>query len=471
MNQIDETIVLSWFEKLCAIPHGSGNTAGISQFCVDFATERGLAVCRDEAGNVIIRKDATNDSKEPVILQAHLDMVCEKLPDKEFDFTKDSLVLLREGDMLTADGTTLGADNGIAVAMILTILDAKDIVHPPIEAVFTVDEEIGMLGADALDCSVLSGKRLLNLDSDEEGTLIAGCAGGIRVDCKKKIGQVPCDGILTTITAEGMLGGHSGVEIHKERANANCVLIRFLNQLKLPFSIVSLCGGERDNVIASNATAEILIHPDFTEELSKEVTRFSELLKSEYAVSDPDICLRVVFGNQSSKKVFAETKQMLAFLNALPGGVQNRNVALEMVETSLNMGVLSCKDGELHAGFAVRSAIASRLDMVCEKIKSLCTLAGIEYSSTGRYPAWEYRKDSFLRDTCVKAYQRVYGEEPKVETIHAGLECGLFYERIPGLDAISFGPALYDIHSPQERVSISSVGRTWNLLLKILEDL
>lgn len=465
----------SYFEELAAIPHGSGNTKAISDYCVEFAKARGLEYYQDEYNNVIIIKPASEgyESSPAVIIQGHLDMVCEKLPDTDIDMSKEGLRLAADGDFIYAEGTTLGGDDGIAVAYALAILNSDTLEHPRIEAVFTVDEEIGMLGAAAIDLSMLRGRRLLNVDSEAEGVLTISCAGGATAECTVPVNRIKEEKDIYKITLKNLAGGHSGIEIDKFRANANVLMGRFLYalSLRMEYKLAALAGGQKDNAIPSSSEAEIAVNSDDVDVLLNTVSEYSEIFKNECSEADSGLVFEAAFEKSGSADVLDEksTKKVIAFLLNLPNGIQSMSRHIEkLVQTSLNCGVLMLGRSSVTAVFSVRSSVETEKYALIEKLKSLTEFAGGEISVKGDYPAWEYRKNSPLRELMTEIYKEQYGEEPKIEAVHAGLECGIFCGKLEGLDAVSFGPDLLDIHTPNERMSISSAERVWKYIAEIL---
>lgn len=470
--------VFYYFEELSKIPRGSGNTKQVSDYCVEFAKEQGLRWIQDEKNNVIIFKDGSKgrEAEEPVILQGHLDMVCEKNMDCDHDFTKDGLRLMTEGDMIWADRTTLGGDDGIAIAYAMAILESKELSHPPIEAVFTVDEEIGLLGAGALDTSPLKGKRTLNIDSEEEGVLLTSCAGGVNCTCLLPMKyEEKTDKCTMEVTITGLLGGHSGTEIHKGRCNANKLMGRLLFTLsqKLPYDVAALNGGLQDNAIPREATALLVFEPDFAEDMKKEIEEFVRVIKAELGSKEPDFRIDTakLQVEESIMVLTPSSKQMAVFLLVqMPNGVQEMSGEIEgLVETSLNVGIMRLNEEEFRLESALRSSVGTAKEALRDKVAYLTEFLGGECLARGAYPAWEFKRDSQFRETCVEAFKQVYGKEPEIRALHAGLECGVLADKIEGFDAISMGPDIFDIHTPQERMSIASVQRTWEYILKILE--
>lgn len=460
--------VFHYFEAISAIPRGSGNTRAVSDYCVHFAKEHGLEVVQDKLGNVIIKKDASKgfENHPAVILQGHLDMVCEKEPGLDFDFLKDGLRLRIDGDLLSAEGTTLGADDGIAVAMILAALEDETLSHPPIEAVFTIDEETGMDGAEALDVALLNGSTLINLDSGEEGVLTVGCAGGAKVDMFLPLDKEKNSAKCKKITVSGLLGGHSGIDINKGRLNADKLMTSFLLSLPFEFSLVSICGGFKDNVIP-NACECIIATEDDVEKAAAAFVKENTVptdsgleIKTEEAKT-AEVCFS-----------FDSTKKLLDFLNALPCGVASMSADMVgLVQSSSNIGILNTEENGVVCVMSVRSSVAAEKQQLLDRIKAEAQRSGARINTHGHYPAWEYRKESRLRETMVSVFKEMYGKEPQVETVHAGLECGLFSQKFKNFDAVSMGPDMWDIHTVNERLSISSTERTYNYLCKCLKEL
>lgn len=469
--------VFRFFEDICGIPHISYHEKEISDYCVAFAKERGLYWEQDELGNVIIIKEATPGYEEvdPVIIQGHLDMVGDKVPGCEIDMEKESIRIMVEGDMITANGTTLGADNGIAVAYGLALLDSTEIAHPRLEVVLTVSEEVGLEGATAIDLSSCKAKRLINIDSEEEGVFTVGCAGGLRVDCSVPIEKVQASGRWCELTTSGFLGGHSGIEIDRGRINGNVVMGRFFLYLKnyMSYQIVSMEGGVKDNVIPKNAKVGFVIEDADRDTLEQCLKQFNEILNIEYGTSDPEAKLVLEMKDTQTCDVLssASEKKLLVMLTGMPNGVQTMSPDLKgLVETSLNMGVVTVSDEKIHASFALRSSHESAKMYLAEVLKQMTEILGGEVSYHGIYPGWPYERNSKLRELCKKKYQEQYGKEPVVEVIHAGLECGILSSKIEGLDCISIGPNLYDVHTPDERVSIASVARVWEYIKAVLAE-
>ena len=483
LSSLEPHKVFEYFEEICSIPHGSSNTKKISDYLVTFAREHDLRYIKDQSNNVIIFKDGTPgyEASAPVMLQGHMDMVCEKDKDCNIDFERDGLELVLKDGIISANGTTLGGDDGIAVAYALAILDSSDIPHPPLEAVFTVDEEIGMLGAAAIDCSPLKSKIMLNLDSEDEGYLLVSCAGGVTAASHIPVSFIPAaDKTLMSINISGLLGGHSGVEIDKNRANANILFGRILYTLnrKLSFNLVSIEGGLKDNAIVKTAVAVIAVNESDIQTVKDCVSHMEDLFKHEYVVSDPDIKVAAEITDSSSEAAANDmmdnisTNRVIAALVNMPYGIQGMSSNIEgLVESSLNLGILKTTDTEVVLSYCVRSSIASRKQEMLDKITSLTELLSGYVTLTGDYPAWEYRQDSPLKDLMKDIFTEQYGREPVIQALHAGVECGLFAGKIPDLDSVSFGPDMKDIHTTNESMDVESVKRTWEYTLEILKRL
>lgn len=475
LGHLEPQKVFQFFEEICNIPHGSGNIDKISEYLVDFAKERNLEYYQDSIKNVIIIKEATAgyEKKEPIMLQGHMDMVAVKKPESDIDMAVEGLRLKIDGDSIYAKDTSLGGDDGIAVAYELALLDAGNLSHPRLECVFTVDEEVGLNGAAAIDLSVCKAKRMINLDSEEEGIFLTGCAGGMRVDCCLPFQREKKDGALCEVHIGGLSGGHSGAEIHKGRANSNVLMGRFLVHAgkKVGMSIVKMEGGLADNAIPRETKMQVVVAD--VEALSAEVSEFERILKTEYATKDAGVFVKTVVKEVGTFDVVTEedSRKIGNLIFLYPSGVQSMSSDVEgLVETSLNMGLLSMKEDRINMGFSLRSSIESAKYMLEEKLYALTESFGGNCKSTGDYPGWAYRVESPLRDSMAEIYTEMFGREPKIEAIHAGLECGFFLGKRPELDCVSIGPDMKDIHTTEETMSISSVKRTWEFLLKVLEQ-
>lgn len=477
LNEIEPKEVFKYFEEISGIPHGSSNTKKISDYCVEFAKKNGLRYIQDKKNNIIIFKDGTlgYEKSKPVIIQGHLDMVCEKNSNLNIDMENQGLELMVEGDMIKAVGTTLGGDDGIAVAYGLAILASKDIPHPPLEVIFTVDEEIGMLGAAFIDCSELKSNIMLNIDSEEEGILLVSCAGGVTVTCNIPIERKSSKGKVISIIVTGLQGGHSGVEIDKGRANSNQLMGRILEEMSedIEFNIIDINGGKKDNAIPKETVARIMISDKDVEKAYSIIEDCERVFKEEYLENDKDITIlkQESFDNAMIMSDNCTTKVIQALLK-LPEGVIKMSEDIQgLVQTSLNMGILVTKENMVTMSFSVRSSVGEEKEILVNQIKNIIEDLGGNIECTGNYPAWEYKKDSDLRRLMVDIYREQTGKEAEVQAIHAGVECGLFAGKISNLDCVSFGPDIFDIHTTKERLSISSVERTWKYLLEILRSL
>ena len=462
--------VFSYFLEISKIPHGSGNTAPIADYLVDFAKKRNLEYYRDEKDNVIIKKKATKgyEARPTVIIQGHTDMVAEKLPDSEKDMLTEGLDVYRDGDFLRAHGTTLGGDDGVAVAYALALLDSDKISHPNLETLFTSDEEIGLLGAGALDASKLDGKIMINVDSDDEGIFTVGCAGGVRTDITLPVSYEKCDGRKYKLTVSGLLGGHSGVEIDKGRANAIKLIAKTLANVS-DIRIASIYGGNADNAIPRECVCCFISNTDV-----EAVVRAAEKqYKEEYKNTDGGIVLTLeecdFAGNILDKK---STDTILSIINTTKSGVITMSREIEgLPESSENIGIVRIETGIFHMTVSVRSAKSEEKAKLVKILNSTAKENGAEFSTRGDYPAWEYKADSHIRDIACRVFYEMYGKEAKVITIHAGLECGIFSDKIEGLDCISLGPDNYDIHTTEEHLSISSTARVWDYLINVLKEI
>ena len=473
LEHLEPGRVFHFFEEMCAIPHGSRNTKAISDWCVAFAKERGLEYHQDESNNVIIIKEAAPgyENVQPVILQGHLDMVCEKAAGCTKDMNCEGLDLAIDGDFVYAKGTTLGGDDGIAVAMAMAILDDKDLPAPRIEAVFTTDEEIGLLGAAAMDVSPLKGRKMINMDSEAEGIFTVSCAGGNTTACILPIARAPFEGAAFTVTVGGLTGGHSGAEIDKGRANSNMLMGRMLYAAaqRTGLRILSVNGGLKDNAIPVETRALVAVSD--AQALQDVVREMEGIFTNEYHVTDPTLFLKAEPAQQELVPMDEEsTGKVICMLTCLPNGIYAMSAEIPgLVQTSLNMGILVTEEAEVRASYSVRSSVDSQKQMLKDRLACLTAMLGGRVEFTGEYTGWQYQEHSPLRELMVEVFQEQYGKDPKVEAIHAGLECGLFAGKMPGLDCVSIGPDLFEIHTPRERMSISSVQRIWKFLLEVLK--
>lgn len=466
--------VFRLFEEISSIPRGSGDMKRIADYCVSFAEKRGLSFVRDGADNVVIFKSASEgyEKAETVILQGHLDMVCQKTEESEIDFLSDGLDLFVDGDFVRAKGTTLGADNGIAVAMVLAILDSDDLSHPPLEAVFTTDEEIGMIGALKLDMSALKGKKMINLDAEEDGILTVSCAGGSDFLITAPVERKEEKGTLIEITFRGLKGGHSGVEIHDGRVNADILAGRFLNHMKncISFDLICVDGGDKGNAIPNVCRLSVLTKEK--DAFVNETEKYLEIIKKEISEREPYFEYFVNANEEKTANVLTEEakdKIIFALVSALNGVVEMSKEIEGLVETSLNLGVLKTEEEKITLHFTLRSNKKSALIFLEEKLKTFSVFLGFESETFGHYPPWEYRGDSALQQIYKECFMEQNGYEPRFEAIHAGLECGVFASAIENLDCVAMGPQLFDVHTVNEKLSISSTERTFKLVVKMLE--
>ena len=438
LNELEPKEVFRFFEEISAIPRGSRDTKRISDYLVAFAKERDLKVIQDEVNNVIIFQPGTPgyEESEPVILQGHMDMVCEKTSESTHDFENDGLELYVEDGFLKAKDTTLGGDDGVAVAMALALLDSREIPHPPIEAVFTVDEELGMEGAEAIDLTVLKGKKLINLDSEEEKTLTVGCAGGVRYQGLIPVEKETASGDEIKITIQGLLGGHSGEEIHRQRGNANKMMARLLYHIaeEKSYRLSEIYGGSKDNVIAMEAHASLVAAPEDTEQILAMIRNMEDVWNAEFMGEEPGLTVKT------------ET------------------------EKNADTVVLSMKENGVEAAFLIRSAVDSRKQQVLEEVDAVTKAFGGTGTISSAYQAWQYKPKSELRPVMIEAYKEIYGKEPEICIIHGGLECGIFLGKRPDLDCVSCGPDVLDIHSYNERLDIASTQRSWEFLKLVLKN-
>ena len=477
LSNLEPASVFYYFEEICSIPHTSHHEKALSDYCVQFAKAHGLACRQDEMGNVLIKAPATPGyEKEPgLILQGHLDMVGDKTADCPLDLEKDAIHPVVDGGYVCAEGTTLGGDDGIAVAMALAVLDAKDLAHPRLECLFTIDEETGMDGAVGFDASILQGKRLLNIDSEEEGILTVSCAGGAHAAVRIPMTANECALDSAEIRISGLKGGHSGAEIDKGRANATITLGRVLQALvdKLEVRLVSAEGGLKDNAIPNAARAVIALEDGKLPRAQEICAELQDTFRREYAAADPDVTVTFTPGTVASQALtLRDTKKVCCFLGLYPNGIESMSMDIPgLVQTSCNLGIFKVNGSGLEGSGSVRSSIASRKQLLLRRIGLLAEGLDGTLCVSGEYPAWEYRRESHLRDVMCKVYKDQCGQDMKVEAIHAGLECGLFCGKIPGLDAVSFGPNLYDIHTVKEHMSISSVQRVYAYLCAVLQAL
>ena len=472
---LEPASVFGFFEEICAIPHGSRNEKFISDYLVSFAKERGLRYIQDSVNNVIIFQEGTcgYENHEPVIIQGHMDMVCEKDESCPIDMATEGLDVTHDARCVFAKGTTLGGDDGIAVAYALALLDDTSIPHPPLEVVITTDEEVGMLGASAIDLSMLKGRTLINIDSEDEGIFTVSCAGGARATLALPEVRRSVYGPCIRLVVDGLKGGHSGVEINQNRANANKVMGEFMRRIQelMPLCLTSFTGGSKDNAIPRSCQANLVAMGIGLDRINGIAEQLQAEIREQY--DEPDATVQAfdvdALGGNALTSEF--TSKVISLLCAVPNGVQKMSAEIEgLVQTSLNLGIAKL-GSTMNLTFSVRSSVNAEKVALLQQLRDLATEYGAEYSQMGDYPAWEYRADSKLRDLMVETYARMFGAEPKVVAIHAGLECGLLSEKLPGLDCVSIGPQMHDIHTSREKLEIASTERTWNFLLEVLKAL
>lgn len=472
--------VFYYFNEITKIPRCSYDEKRISDYLAQTGRNLGLVVIQDEALNVIIKKPASKgyENRPVVVLQGHMDMVCEKSDDSDFDFSKDPIDISVEGDFIMAKETTLGADNGIAVAMCLAILESKDIKHPPLEVLITSNEESGMTGAGKLDPSNINGRILINIDSEEEGTILVSCAGGERdiISIPLETEEFSKGKKVYSLKVSGLLGGHSGMEIDKGRGNSNKIMGRVLDNLDraVDFDIISIEGGSKSNAIPRLSKTIIAIEDKDMELAKSVISEVQKGLRFELASSDKNVEVALEPIDYKTDKVLsADTKnKIISALVLIPNGVQSMSMDIEgLVESSNNLGVVKTLEDMITIECAIRSSIGSLKGRISHEIRRLAELMNCKWERFSSYPAWEYNKDSYVREVFKKAYRELYNDDLKVAAIHAGLECGLFKEKFGDIDMVSFGPNLYGVHAPGEKLSISSTKNTWDLLLKVLETI
>ncbi|KOO51536.1 aminoacyl-histidine dipeptidase [Viridibacillus arvi] len=483
LEELTSHEVFYYFAEISKIPRGSGNEKAISDYLVRFAEERNLEVVQDSALNVIIKKDATTgyENVPTVIIQGHMDMVCEKNQDTIHDFEKDPLQLRIEGDMLYATDTTLGADNGIAVAYALALLDAEDIPHPTLEVVITTEEETTMNGALAVDAAHFKGEILINIDSEEDGKLLVSSAGGVHVTqvLPIKWENTTEHEVAHSIRIKGLKGGHSGISINKERGNSNKILGRVLHELSTEFqySIQQINGGLKPNAIPREAEATVFIQQEDVEQIKKKIDKYNDILKNELQFSDPKVSIVFEKTDISSSNVFAkETKhKAITSLLLIPHGVQGMSMAIEgLVESSTNLGVVTTTDTSITFESEIRSSVKSVKSYMVTQVRTIAEMLECEVLIDSDYPEWPYNPDSKAKKLFEETYKEKYGKEMEVIAVHAGIECGVFIEKIPGLDAISIGPDIFLVHTPDEHISIPSTINNWEYFiytLKRMKDL
>lgn len=476
LSHLNPKRVFEIFEEICTIPHGSSDMEKISLYCENFAIKNGLNYIKDDALNVIIFKPGTKgyENSEQIILQGHLDMVCQKEVDFEFDFLKDGIEVFEEYGYVKANKTTLGADNGIAVAMVMAILESNNIAHPPICALFTTDEETGMLGASKLDFSLISAKKLINIDSETEDVLTVSCAGGSDFKALFKKETENKTGTKVKLVLKGLLGGHSGVEIHKNRVNSSILSGRFLNALQkeCEFSLIDINGGDKTNAITNRT--EITVCTNTPDILKEKAVLVANNIKNEIKDREPNFDVLVSVLENGEFLAFSQelTKKLVCALMLTPSGVCEMSANIDgLVETSLNLGILKTEEDKISLHYFLRSNKTSSLVFLEERLNVFYNNLGCETKTFGHTPPWEYKEDSALKEVYKKCFKEIFVKEPKIEAIHAGLECAIFTSKIDGIDCISLGPNIFDAHTTKERLSVESTQKIYTLLLKMLENL
>ena len=474
LNGLQPERVFYYFEKITKIPHGSGDMSAIASFCVEFAKKHNLKYYHDEENNVVIYKDGTNglENAEPIILQGHLDMVCQKTENCSIDFSKDSLEIFIDDDFIKAKNTTLGADNGIAVASVLAILESDCYTHPPIEAVFTTDEETGMVGANHLDTSVLKSKRMINIDSEEDDTMTVSCAGGADFLATFNFQREAVEGVEIELILKGLKGGHSGIEIDKGRVNANILAGRVLNHLKTTdFNLLSINGGDKTNAITNLCKIRVCVKNK--EAFINDAKEYLDIIKAEISAREETFCYEInSFESGTFNAINKESQNAIIYaLTCMPNGVLDMSAEIPgLVETSLNLGILATSENKTELKTSLRSNKMSALGALEDRLKTFFSVLPCECTTFDKYPSWEFNNNSTLQGLFKEVYEKETNETLKVEAIHAGLECGVFASKIKDFDCISIGPNMFDVHTVKERLSISSTERTFKILLKVLEN-
>lgn len=473
--------ILKWFEEVSKIPRCSKHEEKICQWLLDWANENDFQATKDKVGNVLIKVPASSgyENAPVVVIQGHVDMVCEKTPDSAHDFSKDPIKLVYDGEWLTADKTTLGADNGIAIAMAIVLALDKDTDHPPLELLFTVDEETGLTGANALEPGFIEGKILINVDSEDEGYFTVGCAGGMNTHLSLPLDfqSVPADSQPYLLKAGGMKGGHSGIDINAEKANAIRVLGRVLHEIKkqVDVQLMDIKGGSAHNAIPRDAQAHMALTGDGAQEAKKILAELETVLRKEFKNTDPDIHLTLEpdkEGDNNKALDSQSTDRVIELLLAVPHGVDAMSTDIEnLVETSNNFASVKIEDNTLKILTSQRSSLDSRIKALTDRIESVVRLAGGEPWSGDGYPSWQPNMDSPLLKQSIELYERMFDKKPVVEIIHAGLECGIIGDKNPGMDMISIGPTLKYPHSPDEKIHIGTIGKVWDFLVALLKEL
>jgi len=480
LENLEPKKLFYYFEKISDIPRGSGNEKAVSDYIVAFAQDKGFYVYQDDLCNVIVKKPGTvgYENSAPVIIQGHLDMVCEKNKNSTHDFLNDGLELVREGDIIRANGTTLGADNGVAVAVALALLDSTDIAHPPLEVLLTSGEETTMVGAMGIDATKFTGQRMINIDNDAYGEVLTCCAGGAKANIilPVQFESTPSDMEFFTVFVEGLHGGHSGTDIHLQRANALKLMGRTLLALKntCDASLASIFSGMQDNAIPREAEAVVGVRKPLEGETFETIERLRDTIKAEYSETDPGVNIRIERALSIPGKVFTNESfcKTIQIITLMPCGIENMHPNISgLVETSNNLGVVKQLEDSILFSCAVRSSVASRKVNLLNTLTVLAETVGAQFASLGEYPAWEYNPKSELREIARNVYKTIHNEEMRISAIHAGLECGVLEQKLPGVDIIAIGANLKHAHTPQEELSVSSFRALWGYVVELLKNL
>lgn len=469
-------MVLDYFKEISKIPRGSRNNKAISDYLVGFAKKNGLRYIQDEALNVVIYKDASPgyEHVEPLVMQGHMDMVCEKAADSTHDFLHDSIEVVEDNGYLRANGTTLGGDDGIAIAYMMEFLTDDKLVHPPLEMVITTDEEIGMYGAKDFDISVLKGRRMINIDSEEEGIFTVSCAGGLVGEISFRVNRVKYSGLKINVNLKGLKGGHSGIDIAKNRWNAVITLGRLMAMsADEGLRLQALEGGRKDNVIPNEASMSLVVSEDKIDRVLTSIKESIDILKNEMAAAEPGAYFDISTEANAEYEVIdcEEFNKVLRLMTYVPNGVQLMSAGIPgMVESSCNMGIFKLDESEARATVSMRSSKSSYIDYMNKKLAGLADIIGGSYRSFGGYPGWDMKPVSEFRELMCKVYKDTFNKEAIVEGVHAGLEGGLFIEKNPDMDIVSIGPNMHDIHTIKERIEIASVERVELFLRNVIES-
>ena len=473
-------VVLDWFEKLSQIPRRSREEEKVCQWILDWAKENNFESKTDKVTNIVVKVPGTSgyENSPLVVIQAHVDMVCEKTPDSDHDFTKDPIKMVYDGDWLKADRTTLGADNGMAVAMMMAVATLDDVSHPPLELLFTVDEETGLTGANSLEPGFTEGKILINIDTEDEGYFTVGCAGGINSNLALPFDyeDAPAGCELMKVSAGGMKGGHSGIDIDKEKANAIKVLTTALRYLRkdVDVRLANITGGTAHNAIPRDCEAYVYVPSGSKEKVKATITNAEKVLAAEYKKTDPNLFIKVEDSSENHKQAMSDatTDKVIDFILAVPHGVAAMSTDIDdLVETSNNLARVRTEDNKIKILTSQRSSVVSRIEAITNQVEAVARLAGGEAHSTDGYPPWPPNMDSPLLAKCLEIYKGMFDKEPVVEVIHAGLECGIIGDKNEGMDMISFGPTIKEPHSPDEKILVPTIGMVWDFFEELLKQL